>query len=239
MPIAFSVWDGLSRERGSRRGLSLWFSLYVEPENVPSAVGPMTRTALVILAIVLAVATASFAAISWALVDARTSIDPSAVQALNVLSNDYFWPLSVGVALFGIGYGLAIVGSKALPLWLGVVALLLGIIGITPLGFLAFIGLNEAGIVTLGIAGAPVRIGALNSAPALVAVFGFVAIAFLLRFLRTNPTTVFIAYRIVLAAVIVVADSGPGAADRTLARTIRRSTSVRSRRRNGRYATAI
>lgn len=37
------------------------------------------------------------------------------------------------------------------------------------------------------------------------AIFGFVAIAFLLRFLRTNPTTVFIAYRIVLAAVIVVA----------------------------------
>jgi len=92
-------------------------------------------------ALVLSVATASFAAISWALVDARTSIDPSAAQALNVLSNDYFWPLSVGVALFGIGYGLAIVGSKALPLWLGVVALLLGIIGITPLGFLAFIGL--------------------------------------------------------------------------------------------------
>jgi hypothetical protein len=90
-------------------------------------------------AIVLAVATASFAAISWALADARTSVDPSAAQALNVLSNDYFWPLSVGVALFGIGYGLAIVGSRALPLWLGVVALLLGIIGITPLGFLAFI----------------------------------------------------------------------------------------------------
>jgi undecaprenyl-diphosphatase len=37
------------------------------------------------------------------------------------------------------------------------------------------------------------------------AIFGFVAIAFLLRFLRTNPTTVFIAYRIVLAGVIVVA----------------------------------
>src|SRR6202167_2730670 len=43
--------------------------------------------------------------------------------------------------------------------------------------FLAFIGLNEAGIVTLGIAGAPVRIGSLNSAASLVAVFGFVAIA--------------------------------------------------------------
>ena len=54
MPIAFSVWDGFSRERGNRRGLSLWYSLYVEPENVPSAVGPMIRTALVILVIELA-----------------------------------------------------------------------------------------------------------------------------------------------------------------------------------------
>ncbi len=55
MPIAFSVWDGFSRERGNRRGLSVWYSIYVEPENVPSAVGPMVRTALVILAIELAV----------------------------------------------------------------------------------------------------------------------------------------------------------------------------------------
>ncbi len=45
--------------------------------------------------------------------------------------------------------------------------------------FLAFIGLNEAGLVTLGVAGAPVKLGALNSAPAMVAIFGFVAIAML------------------------------------------------------------
>ena len=54
-PIAFSVWDGLSRERGNRRGLTSWYSLYVEPEVVPSALGPMLRTAAIILAIELAV----------------------------------------------------------------------------------------------------------------------------------------------------------------------------------------
>ena len=54
-PIAFSVWDGFARERGNRRGLSSWYSLYMEPENVPSAVGPMIRTALVILVIELIV----------------------------------------------------------------------------------------------------------------------------------------------------------------------------------------
>jgi mono/diheme cytochrome c family protein len=55
LPVAFSVWDGFSRERGSRRGLTVWYSLYLEPAVVPSAAGPMVRTALVILAIELAV----------------------------------------------------------------------------------------------------------------------------------------------------------------------------------------
>ncbi len=55
MPAAFSVWDGFSRERGNRRGLTLWYSVYVEPEEVPSAVGPMVRTALLILVLELAV----------------------------------------------------------------------------------------------------------------------------------------------------------------------------------------
>ncbi|PYR92434.1 MAG: hypothetical protein DMF84_13060 [Acidobacteria bacterium] len=55
MPVALSVWDGFSRERGNRRGLTVWYSLYAEPENIPSAVGPMVKTALLILAIELAI----------------------------------------------------------------------------------------------------------------------------------------------------------------------------------------
>jgi mono/diheme cytochrome c family protein len=55
VPIAFSVWDGSSRERGSKRGLTVWESLYVEPEVVPSAAGPMMRTALLLLVAELAI----------------------------------------------------------------------------------------------------------------------------------------------------------------------------------------
>ena len=55
MPVAFSVWDGFSRERGNRRGLTVWQSIYVEPDVVPSAVGPMVRIALLILAFELVV----------------------------------------------------------------------------------------------------------------------------------------------------------------------------------------
>ncbi|HEX6179399.1 MAG TPA: hypothetical protein VF057_13640, partial [Thermoanaerobaculia bacterium] len=53
IPIAFSVWDGFARERGNKRGLTLWYSLYVEPAVVPSAVWPMIRIALIVLALEL------------------------------------------------------------------------------------------------------------------------------------------------------------------------------------------
>ena len=43
IPVAFSVWDGLSRERGNRRGLTQWFYVYLPPREKPSVVGPMAR----------------------------------------------------------------------------------------------------------------------------------------------------------------------------------------------------
>ena len=42
--------------------------------------------------------------------------------------------------------------------------------------FLTFIGLNQTGMVELGVVGAPVKAGALTSAPVLVAIFGFLLI---------------------------------------------------------------
>jgi AGZA family xanthine/uracil permease-like MFS transporter len=66
--------------------------------------------------------------------------------------------------------------------------------------FLAFIGLNTTGIVALGVAGAPVKAGALTSPAVLVAIFGFLLIGALT--IRKIPgailigilTTAFVAY---------------------------------------------
>ena len=66
--------------------------------------------------------------------------------------------------------------------------------------FLTFIGLNQTGIVALGTPGAPVRTGALTSAPVLVAIFGFLLISVLI--IRKIPgaillgivVTAFVAY---------------------------------------------
>ena len=46
--------------------------------------------------------------------------------------------------------------------------------------FLTFIGLNEAGLVVLGVAGAPVHMGNLASAPALIAILSFLLISALM-----------------------------------------------------------
>lgn len=45
--------------------------------------------------------------------------------------------------------------------------------------FLTFIGLNQTGIVALGVAGAPVRSGHLTAPPVLVAIFGFLLLSVL------------------------------------------------------------
>jgi len=48
VPIAFSVWDGGSHERGNKRGLTQWSSLYVEPQVVVSARGPAIKTGFLV-----------------------------------------------------------------------------------------------------------------------------------------------------------------------------------------------
>jgi AGZA family xanthine/uracil permease-like MFS transporter len=64
--------------------------------------------------------------------------------------------------------------------------------------FLTFIGLNQAGIVTLGVPGAPVRSGNITAAPVLVAIAGFILISILI--IRKIPGAILLG--IVITAVI-------------------------------------
>ncbi len=78
--------------------------------------------------------------ISFALAEAADDIDPVAVQALQALWDNDFLPIALGVLAFLWATGISVIRSGALPKWLGWVMILLGIVGATPIGFVASIG---------------------------------------------------------------------------------------------------
>ena len=67
--------------------------------------------------------------------------------------------------------------------------------------FLTFIGLKQTGIVALGDAGAPVRLGHLSSAPVLVSIFGFLLLAVLV--IRKIPGSILVG--ILVTAIVAFA----------------------------------
>jgi hypothetical protein len=81
---------------------------------------------------------AIFTSLYVALIDARHDITPQAAQALNVLSNDFFFPFEIGLIVFSLSIGLAIIASGALPKWLGWVMVVIGVVAFTPVGFFGF-----------------------------------------------------------------------------------------------------
>jgi hypothetical protein len=99
--------------------------------------------------IVFVLALALAAGVTAAAVDVPGKIDPSAMQALNVLANDLFFvSLLVGLASFAFGNGIAIAHSGVLPKWLGWLGIVIGVAAVIPLvGWFAFL----AAIVWVGI----------------------------------------------------------------------------------------
>jgi hypothetical protein len=91
-------------------------------------------------AAVMAVGIAIDATISFALAEAVEDIEPTAVQALQALWDSDFIPIAVGTVVFLLSTGISIVRHAALPKWLGWVAILLAVVGLTPIGFVAFLG---------------------------------------------------------------------------------------------------
>jgi hypothetical protein len=85
-----------------------------------------------------------FAGLNFTLTDLANSdhldrISPGTLQSLNALNSDFFFPVVIGTAVFLISAALAIFRTGALPRWMGWVALVLGIVVLTPAGFFAFL----------------------------------------------------------------------------------------------------
>ena len=100
----------------------------------------MLSLVAVIGASILATGIAIDSTISFALSEAADDIDPAAAQALQALWDNDFMPFALGSIVLLLASGLSIVRHGALPKWLGWVAIVLGVISMTPAGFVGFLG---------------------------------------------------------------------------------------------------
>ena len=86
-------------------------------------------------AILFGVGGAILSAFGFALAMEINHLDASGAHTLNVISNGLFFPMAAGQAVFAISTAIAILRTRALPVWLGWVALVFGVVSITPVGF--------------------------------------------------------------------------------------------------------
>jgi hypothetical protein len=77
-------------------------------------------------------------ALQFAIADSVGDIPPVATQTLSALYNNFFFGFPVGIGTLLLASSLVILRTRVLPGWLGWVALILGIVNLTPIGFFAF-----------------------------------------------------------------------------------------------------
>ena len=81
-----------------------------------------------------------FATSQIALIDASDLGQPEVAQALNIIDNDNFFPVAIGLAVVLLATAWHVLASRALPVWLGWVSLALGVLALAgPAGFFAFL----------------------------------------------------------------------------------------------------
>jgi hypothetical protein len=82
------------------------------------------------------------ATLSFAIAEAvDDKIDSTAILAMQAIWDNDFMPIALGAIIVLFAAGISIVRHGALPKWLGWVAIALGIVAMTPIGFIGFLGL--------------------------------------------------------------------------------------------------
>jgi hypothetical protein len=73
--------------------------------------------------------------IDFAVADASDSVSPVVLKPLVALNNSFFLPLAGGLGLMMVASAFAILHTRALPVVAGWLALVIGIVTFTPVGF--------------------------------------------------------------------------------------------------------
>jgi hypothetical protein len=108
------------------------------------AEGDIPRLALIAFAgpLIVAIGFMVDASVILTLADGRDDLSPAAIQALSSFYGNDFVPMAAGFGTLALSAGLLVTRSGVLPKWLGWIALLLFIVGLTPIGFAAFVGMS-------------------------------------------------------------------------------------------------
>jgi hypothetical protein len=126
-------------------------------KNPAAIVGP---TVLVAGAVLWAGGILLGSAFDLTLVSAVHHHQDAVARTINVINNDDWIPFIGGVAVTLIGAGMTVLTSRVLPVWLGWIALVVGIVSLAgPLGFVGFfiapLWLLVAGVMLALTKGAP------------------------------------------------------------------------------------
>ena len=122
--LVFFVWFAASVRSALRRA-----------EDGPGRLSAVSFAGAVIATIGLLVALS----LTFSIADGADELSAGALKTLTVLSNGIFLPIAAGFALFFIATGILVLRSRLLPVWLGWLTIVLGVICLTPAGFFALL----------------------------------------------------------------------------------------------------
>ncbi len=115
----------------------VWRATLAAAEGVPAR---LANTAFA-GAIVAVVGWSMLIAFNFMAAETVGDVTPQVTQTFSALQADFFFPLAIGVAVFLLASGLAMVRGAMLPAWPGWVALVLGLLAVSPGGFFAILGM--------------------------------------------------------------------------------------------------
>jgi hypothetical protein len=118
----------------------VWFGASLR-EVVAQAEGGRSRLASISFAgaVITAMSGLIAAWLEWTAAEAADELSPQGLQAISILYSDFFFPFAIGLGLFLLPAGLAAVRYGAFDRWLGWMAIVIGAICITPLGFIGWL----------------------------------------------------------------------------------------------------
>jgi hypothetical protein len=120
---------------------AVWFAASLR-SAVWRVEGGAGRLASLILAggVLLAGGAWTVFALDFTIAEASSKVGPGVLLPLNALNENFFFPLAGGYGVFLLAAGIGLIRTRALPVALGWVALVLGVVTFTPVGWIGVIG---------------------------------------------------------------------------------------------------